>query len=484
MDRIASNGKRRAMARTGERRAFLQSASLMAAGLTLFNLPSGAARADEPEDCAPPPPAGGPTPFKPDSDLPVRTRKNAANLAVAEADKLKAAYAELRKLYTTDPNDPRGWLQQANVHCWYCGGGQNMAAGEEIHGSWWFFPWHRCYLYFHERILGKLIGDKTFALPYWDWADAASRTLPKWYTNPNNPTNSLFDANRQAAPADKLPNQYVGSAVMKRVMGQPTADLFMGTSAFLPRPAGGRLENGPHGAVHLWVGNPGTLDPTPDMGVLATAAQDPVCFAHHANIDRLWDVWLNDPDASPPHTNPTDSRWLNHRWTFYDEEKRWTSISVQDVLDHEANLRYRYEGAEHMAEKKTELTREPLSRNVTVPPEPLSVYVLHIEGIEVPPYKAAVVRVFIDLPTATAMTPVEDSHYVGYFTILAKTSKPRQQHKAHHPTNVTLDIPAELAKTLKGKAGVDVTLVPVAGISDTPQSVRMSFERIRLTVAK
>ena len=32
----------------------------------------------------------------------------------------------------------------------------------------------RFYLYFHERILGKLIGDDTFALPFWNWTRPAA----------------------------------------------------------------------------------------------------------------------------------------------------------------------------------------------------------------------------------------------------------------------------------------------------------------------
>ena len=33
--------------------------------------------------------------------------------------------------------------------------------GTQIHGSYSFFPWHRAYLYFHEKILGALLKDKT-----------------------------------------------------------------------------------------------------------------------------------------------------------------------------------------------------------------------------------------------------------------------------------------------------------------------------------
>ncbi len=150
------------------RRQFLSQTGAMAGALGFLGMAAGRARgqSDEPEVCAPPVPTGPATPFQPDAAAPLRQRKSAWDLTPAEVTRLQTAYAALRKLTETSPNDPRGWQQQANVHCWYCGGGLDGQAAEEIHGSWWFFPWHRCYLYFHERIPGKLIGDPTLALPY------------------------------------------------------------------------------------------------------------------------------------------------------------------------------------------------------------------------------------------------------------------------------------------------------------------------------
>ena len=50
-----------------------------------------------------------------------------------------------------------------------------------------------------------------------------------------------------------------------------------------------------HNAVHMWVG--GT------MGDIATAAYDPLFWAHHTMIDRLWRLWqLEHPTAGVPHT--------------------------------------------------------------------------------------------------------------------------------------------------------------------------------------
>src|SRR5271156_2465452 len=145
-------------------------AGLGAAAFSGFSLrPRAAAAQDNPDDCAPIGADGKtPVPYKTDSKLPVRVRKSAFELDKHEVDRLKEAFAALRKLTKEHPEDPRGWLRGSYVHCWYCGGGTDDKAGEEIHGSWLFFPWHRCYLHFYERILCRLIKDDTFALPYWD----------------------------------------------------------------------------------------------------------------------------------------------------------------------------------------------------------------------------------------------------------------------------------------------------------------------------
>jgi tyrosinase len=47
-----------------------------------------------------------------------------------------------------------------------------------------------------------------------------------------------------------------------------------------------------HNAVHGWTG--GT------MGIIPWAAYDPIFWAHHANIDRLWRIWqLRHPQNFP-----------------------------------------------------------------------------------------------------------------------------------------------------------------------------------------
>src|ERR1041385_6121562 len=69
----------------------------------------------------------------------------------------------------------------------------------------YFFPWHRLYLFYFERVLQKAAGDATLRLPYWDYTDPANVAMPKEFTTPtyvdeNGKTvsNPLYEARRAA----------------------------------------------------------------------------------------------------------------------------------------------------------------------------------------------------------------------------------------------------------------------------------------------
>ncbi|KAK2633042.1 hypothetical protein EUGRSUZ_L00688 [Eucalyptus grandis] len=103
-----------------------------------------------------PPPTTEVLDFKlPSSNSPTRVRP-AAHLA--DKDYI-AKHAEAIKLMKALPaDDPRSFMQQANVHCAYCEGFYNQVGFPDlklqVHSSWLFFPFHRYYLYFYEKILG------------------------------------------------------------------------------------------------------------------------------------------------------------------------------------------------------------------------------------------------------------------------------------------------------------------------------------------
>jgi tyrosinase len=171
----------------------------------------------------------------------------------------------------------------------------------------------------------------TWALPYWDYSrggqDDQWRTLPTALRSPtrdDGSPNPLFTARRNTTPGlnmnagDPLDDLFVSPrALNKQVFAR--APIPGGTNGFGgpvtgwhhdPGPAG-RLEITPHGDVHTNVGGPGGL-----MTSFAGAPLDPAFWLHHANIDRLWVVWLNQDDV--PRQNPTDPGWLDFPFAFRD----------------------------------------------------------------------------------------------------------------------------------------------------------------------
>ena len=70
------------------------------------------------------------------------------------------------------------------------------------------------------------------------------------------------------------------------------------------------------------------------MSIQETAAIDPIFWVHHANIDRLWEVWLNRDETN--NANPTDSNWLggptDRAVRLYDANGNDRPSNPQDVL--------------------------------------------------------------------------------------------------------------------------------------------------------
>ena len=66
----------------------------------------------------------------------------------------------------------------------------------------------------------------------------------------------------------------------------------------------------PHGAIHMAVGM--------DMGNLVRAAYDPIFFAHHANIDRLWEIWRGSDGSDHAMSEPWDVAGFADTFEFFD----------------------------------------------------------------------------------------------------------------------------------------------------------------------
>jgi polyphenol oxidase len=480
-----------------------------------------------PQHCVPPIPTEPVQFISPSNSTPARLRKSVFELDAGEITRLKNAYAALRKLAQDKPDDPRNWFHQGQVHCWYCSGALDGLWGQEIHGGWWFLPWHRAYLYFHEQILGALIGDATFALPYWDWDTPGRDRFPfEVYGQPGDTGNPLFDPTRGVGPNDRIPANFVGPARMGNVLGATTFADFGGSSdQSLGQQQMGRLEGAPHGGVHVWTTDV-ALDfnnPKPDMGVLASAAFDPVFFAHHSNIDRLWDKWITADPAN--HVNPDNPAWLQQFFFFYDQTPNWTYIANGQMLEPGA-LRYSYRAPQtpgtptpavvaastparaavrvaqqigppmvefsNSAEPKT-LTPEPTTVQAAIPPQgrekinslaasagPEKKVILRIEGVEIPANRGALVNVFVNQPNANAASGPDDPGFVGTIAVVASQGA-GALHAHPLVRNFSFDLTGKLAASLANDSNVAVTLVPATGAGQKPNAVSLRYSRIYIT---
>jgi plastocyanin len=82
-----------------------------------------------------------------------------------------------------------------------------------------------------------------------------------------------------------------------------------------------------------------SLGPVGYMRSLFISARDPVFWMHHANIDRLWNRWLEDGGSNPPEI---ETEWMDQEFTFYRPDRSPVTMKVRDVLSVYC-LGYRYD---------------------------------------------------------------------------------------------------------------------------------------------
>jgi tyrosinase len=208
-----------------------------------------------------------------------------------ELTNFKSAIAALQNL---GANDPLNYTNLANVHPNAC-----------PHGNWYWLPWHRVYILYFEQACRFVLNDGTFTIPYWDWQRA--RKIPRPFWEQNSPLNPANSAPRTAGPGDEFPitrNEYdriLSSSALVDIYSSapPITDLHLS--------GGDGLYELLHNRLHNFVGS---------NFAEFTSSYDPLFWAHHANIDRIWASWQR---LNPGVNYPQDSDWNNFIFRdFYD----------------------------------------------------------------------------------------------------------------------------------------------------------------------
>jgi Common central domain of tyrosinase len=252
-----------------------------------------------------------------------------------------------------------------------------------------FLAWHREFLRRFELELQRIMDDKTFGLPYWDWSvdqSEAPYPAPSWPFTPwflggdgvADVGGQVIDGafafskhNWELKVRDTVdePYPYLSRQFGAGNLSLPTPDDVKAALRATPFDVAPWNENSAsgfrnmaegwippqynpemyipkmHNRVHRWVG--GSMVPI-------TSPNDPVFFLHHCFVDKLWADWQSRDwqtrqPAQTPYL-PTNGARKGHNLGDY--MPPWNTQQRQmvrplDVLDHR-KLGYRYETEDYL----------------------------------------------------------------------------------------------------------------------------------------
>ncbi len=182
-------------------------------------------------------------------------------------------------------SDNRGYSFVAGLHgapFWYCW--HHQFSRRSDNRAQLFLPWHRAYMMYLDLALNDFDDEGQIAAPWWDWTHTPD--VPEAYSNvdfdgqPNPLRRYRMNIDTSNGPINRFTTRSAGSNPFIRL---PTAQQ---VTALLDDDDWSSFSDGLeniHDSVHGWVGG--------DMGSVTTAAYDPIFYAHHCMIDRIWYLW-------------------------------------------------------------------------------------------------------------------------------------------------------------------------------------------------
>lgn len=176
-----------------------------------------------------------------------------------------------------------------------------------------FLPWHRIFVFYFERIIRQVSGRADFTLPYWNytsWDPAKRGVVPLQFRLPDDPVfGALYLPNRTSLANSGQPihqNQPGDAMNISSVMALTNYSTVGSVQGFCRA-----LDSGVHGRIHVLTGT------SSNMGAVPYAANDPLFWIHHSNIDRLWASWNRNGNR-----NPTSATWADNTFIFANQNRQ------------------------------------------------------------------------------------------------------------------------------------------------------------------
>ncbi len=188
----------------------------------------------------------------------------------------------------------------------------------------YFLAWHRMFVFYFEQIIRTTTGINHFTLPYWPYDETDKRVIPTEFRNGSSSAyGSLYVGNRNSGINEGQSIERYGALDFK----------CMTEKSFLEPGGGfnGKLNQNPHGQVHVDVGT------STNMGQIPYAANDPVFWTHHCQVDRLWQSW-----NAAGGKNPDDDNFKNQKFIFDDGNGMRVVAKISDFLNI-STLNYKYD---------------------------------------------------------------------------------------------------------------------------------------------
>jgi hypothetical protein len=386
-----------------------------------------------------------------------RVRKHTCDLTDDEWKALNYAFQKLEQLPESVPDNYVNW---ARIH----GFGSPISTGPCKHISEQLWPWHRAYLIYFENALraSDLPVTANVTLPYWDWTQPPTGVrYPKEFETlpgllPVGSDCPTVSACRDTTPHPTSPFDPATIASIQAIADWTS----YGGKASAP----GMLEVQPHNTIHgSYIGglNAGTED----------AARDPLFWAHHANLDRLWAEFQAAARSSVPPREPGPvnknfkinfRRGMEHELSgdYVDISAPWLNYVYQPQQNQCRGGGRLLGAAPEAATAKRALLKIAIPKAEKVVEVPFNVaapaggerILLRFSDLTQPDDASYVVRVYLR-PSGSDPAKRTEQEQLTFFTLWRSTHEHDHGEDEEQTLDVTLDVTERLRELTAGAAG-------------------------------